>query len=257
MSAAKNKNLKNPYKSNPYLPQLKKTKEQVAIEYASNVKYIAKRLAARLPSNFDVDDLIQVGMIGLMEAADKFDPSKEKKFRTFAEYRIRGSMLDHLRAKDWIPRSVRDNGNKLEKAYQRLRTEGIDYPTDDQLANELEIPLKELDKFLSKSKPIPLLSIEDLGHVHNEDESLNILDTISNPEEEDPASKILGDEVKEQVADAILKLPEKEQLVLSLYYQEDLNLKEIAAVLELTESRVSQIRTKAIGMLRSYMKDFM
>ena len=241
---------------NPYQQQTKKNREAIVIEYAHVVKHIARRLVARLPSEFDIDDLIQAGMIGLMESADKFDPTKENKFQTYAELRIRGAMLDYLRFRDWVPRSVKDNSNKLEKAYSALRAANCDHPTDKQLAKQLGLKLSELNTFLDKSRPIPLLSIEALGAASHDGENLDILETISDPKEEDPVSSLLGKEAKEVVIKAVQKLPEKEQLVLSLYYNEELNLKEIAAVLEISESRVCQIRTKAIGMLRSIVKEY-
>lgn len=241
---------------NPYLKKAKPTREEIVLQYAPVVKHIANRLAARLPANFQVDDLIQVGMIGLLEAIEKFDSKRGIKFKTYAEIRVRGAMLDDLRSKDWIPRSVRDNANKLEKAYSELRAQNIDHPTDKQLAKQLEIKPKELDTFLSKSRSIPLVSLDSAKSMGYEDDDMDILETIAPDEEEDPISNIIDSEAKEQLVEALGKLPEKEQLVLSLYYNEDMNLKEIGAVLGITESRASQLRTKAIGMLRSYMKSY-
>ncbi len=242
---------------NPYQKQTKNDREELVLNYAPNVKYIAGRLAARLPSGFQLDDLIQAGMIGLLEAIEKFDPKKGVKFKTYADIRVRGAMLDDLRTKDWIPRSVRDNSTKLEKAFTNLRSQDIDHPSDKQLAKELDLKPKELPGFLDKARPIPLLSLEDIGHHNKDDNPLDILETISNPDEHDPVDTLLGKESKEILMKAIDRLPENEQLVLSLYYNEDLNLKEIGEVLGLTESRVSQIRTKAIAMLRSFMKKHM
>ena len=229
----------------------------MVIEYAPMVKHIANRLAARLPSNFQLDDLIQAGMIGLLEAMEKYDETRGAKFKTYAEIRVRGAMLDDLRAKDWIPRSVRDKSSKLENAYTELRSDNIDYPTDKQLAQKLGLKPKELPDFLDKSKPIPLLSLDNMGTFSGSDEKLDIFETLSDPEEEDVFEKMLNQEAQETVVKAIEALPEKEKLVLSLYYNEELNLKEVGAILDITESRVSQLRTKAIAMLRSLMKDYM
>ena len=239
---------------NPYLSQATKSKEDLVLENVTSVKFIAKKLSARLPPTIDVEDLIQSGMIGLMEAAEKFDPSKEVKFKTFAELRIRGAMLDDLRSKDWIPRSVRENSGKLEKAYVEIRAKGIDNPTDNQLAKHMGMKLSEFYDFLSHARPIPLLSIEALNGIDHE-ETLNILDVIPDPDAEDQVITLVGKEKKQELMEALQKLPEKEQLVLSLYYNEEMNLKEIGAVLDITESRVSQLRTKAIAMLRSLMSD--
>lgn len=220
------------------------------------VKHIANRLSARLPTGIQRDDLIQSGMIGLLEASEKFDPTQGNQFKTFAEYRVRGAMLDDLRAKDWIPRSVRESATKLEKAFSSLRAQEIDHPTDKQLSAALELPAKELPKFLEKARPIPMLSLEGMSP-HTDDDDLNILDSVIDPDQEDPVKNLLGGEAQEHLAEALTKLPEKEQMVLALYYNEDLNLKEIGAVLDLTESRVSQLRTKAIGMLRSLLSELM
>lgn len=221
------------------------------------VKHIANRLAARLPSSFQLDDLIQAGMIGLLEAMEKYDANRGAKFKTYAEIRVRGAMLDDLRAKDWIPRSVRDNSSKLESAYSDLRSENVDHPTDKQLSKQLGLKPKELPQFLDKSKPIPLLSLDNMGTFSGSDEKLDIFETLSDPDEQDVVEKLLNNEAQETVVKAIEALPEKEKLVLSLYYNEDLNLKEIGGVLDITESRVSQLRTKAIAMLRSLMKSYL
>lgn len=229
----------------------------MVMEYAPMVKHIANRLAARLPANFQLDDLIQAGMIGLLEAIEKYDVKRGTKFKTYAEIRVKGAMLDDLRSKDWIPRSVRDNSNKLESAFTELRSENIDHPTDKQLAGQLGIKPKELPDFLNKSKPIPVLSLDSMGTFTGTGENMDVLETLSDPDDEDAVEKILGLEARELVIRAIKELPEKEQLVLSLYYNEELNLKEIGAVLDVTESRASQLRTKAIAMLRSLMKSYL
>jgi RNA polymerase sigma factor for flagellar operon FliA len=165
-------------------------------------------------------------------------------------------MLDELRARDWIPRSVRDNCSKLDSAFTALRAKNIDHPTDKQLASQLEMKPKELPAFLNKARPIPLLSLENMGVFSDSDDQLDILETMSDPDGKDPVENLLGQESQDILMETIDRLPEKEKLVLSLYYNEDLNLKEIGAVLDISESRVSQIRTKAIAMLRSYMTDF-
>lgn len=242
---------------NPYVKKTKKTKETLIMEHAVTVKHIAKRLAVRLPPGIELDDLIQSGMMGLIEAADRYDSSKEIKFKTFAELRIKGAMLDDLRAKDWIPRSVRENSKKLEAAYTNIRADGIDNPSDEQLAKYLEMKPKEFQKFLDQARPIPLLSLDHLAGGFDKDESLNILDVLSDPDAEDQFSQLVSKESKERMFAALGLLPEKEKMVLALYYNEEMNLKEIGAVLNLTESRVSQIRTKAIALVRSYMSEYM
>ncbi|NQU64645.1 MAG: RNA polymerase sigma factor FliA [SAR324 cluster bacterium] len=232
-------------------------REAMVCEYAPMVKHIANRLAARLPTNFQLDDLIQAGMIGLLEAMEKYDASRGAQFKTYAEIRVRGAMLDDLRSKDWIPRSVRDNSSKLENAFTQLRSENIDHPTDKQLAKQLGLKPNELNPFLDKSKPIPLLSLDNMGTFSGSDEKLDIFETLSDPDEQDVVEKLLSHEAQELVTKAIEALPEKEKMVLSLYYNEELNLKEVGAILDITESRVSQLRTKAIAMLRSLMKSYL
>lgn len=242
---------------NPYVKQTELKKEDLVVQHAPMVKHVANRLSARLPAGIDRDDLVQAGMIGLLEAAEKFDPKAGVKFKTFAEFRVRGAMLDDLRARDWIPRSVREAAHKLENAYTTLRASGVDHPNDKELAVALELKPKELGEFLGKARPIPVLSLEGMGSGHGkDDDDLDYLETVADPEEKDPIKEMLGEEAQEIVQKAIERLPEREQMVLSLYFNEELNLKEIGAVLDITESRASQLRTKAIGMLRSYMKEF-
>lgn len=242
---------------NPYLNQKPVDREAVVMEYAPMVKHIANRLAARLPASIQLDDLVQAGMIGLLEAMEKYDAGKGTKFKTYAEIRVKGAMLDDLRSKDWIPRSVRDNSTRLEHAFSELRSENIDHPTDKQLARQLGMKPRELPEFLNKSKPIPLLSLDGMGSFTGSDEKLDILETLSDPEADDVVEQLMGSEAQELVIRAIEELPEKEKLVLALYYNEELNLKEIGAVLDVTESRASQLRTKAIGMLRSLMREYL
>lgn len=242
---------------NPYLNQKPVDREAMVMEYAPMVKHIANRLGARLPASIQLDDLVQAGMIGLLEAMEKYDASMGTKFKTYAEIRVKGAMLDDLRSKDWIPRSVRDNSSRLENAYTELRSISVDHPTDKQIAKQLGLKPKELPEFLNKSKPIPMLSLDSMGAFAGSDEKLDILETLSDPDDEDVVEKILGLEAQELLVKAIEELPEKEKLVLSLYYNEELNLKEIGAVLDVTESRASQLRTKAIAMLRSLMKSYL
>jgi len=241
---------------NPYANQKPVDREAVVMEYAPMVKHIANRLAARLPASIQLDDLVQAGMIGLLEAMEKYDAQKGTKFKTYAEIRVKGAMLDDLRSKDWIPRSVRDNSDRLESAFSELRAENIDHPTDKQLAQQLGLKPRDLPEFLNKSKPIPLLSLENLGSFTASDERLDILETLSDPEVDDAVDRLMGAEAQELLVQALEELPEKERMVLSLYYNEELNLKEIGAVLDVTESRASQLRTRAIAMLRSLMREY-
>lgn len=238
--------------NNPYVQQayLGKSREEVVVEYAPLVRQIANRLAARLPDSLDRNDLVQAGMIGLLDALEKYDSGREAQFRTYAEFRIRGAMLDDMRATDWVPRSVRDNAGRVGSANKQLMAELGRAPTEQELADHLGLKLTEYHELLLKSRAISLLGIEDLRRPDEEGEKGDIFDVLEDPFCTDPLEALGLDELKTRLKDAILDLPEKEQLVLSLYYDEDLNLKEIGQVLSLTESRVSQLRTQAVMRLR-------
>ncbi len=238
---------------NPYAQQAKKSREDLVLEHAYLIKRIVKRMAMRLPKGVDEDELYQAGALGLMDAVDKFDPSKDVKFTTYAEFRIKGSILDELRAMDWIPRSVRNAGNQLEAAYTKLSNQFSREPTDAEMAKEMEMPLKEYHEYIAKARPIPLVSIEDLGH--DEDESTNLLDVLADPDTDDPLAVLSMQNMQESLAQAITQLTEQEQMILSLYYMEEMNLKEIGEILGVSESRISQIRTKTIVKLRAMMKN--
>ena len=244
--------LNNPYAQFAYKG---KSRDELVVEYAPLVKQIANRLAARLPENLSRDDLIQAGMIGLLDAIEKYDPTREAQFRTYAEFRIRGAMLDDLRATDWIPRSVRDNADRITKAVKALQSELGRQPEEAEIAQRLGISLAEYHDLLLKSRTAPLLAIEDLGHSTDGEDTGNIFDVLEDPHCEDPLEALGLKDLQANITAAIKELPEREQLVLSLYYDEELNLKEIGAVLKITESRASQIRTQAILRLRNAVED--
>lgn len=242
--------MNNPYAQHAYQA---KSREEVVLEYAPLVKHIANRLAARLPDNLQVDDLVQAGMIGLLDAIEKYDPSREAQFRTYAEFRVKGAMLDDLRAGDWIPRSVRSNADRMQQAIVALMAELGRRPDEFEIAAKLGLSLAKYHELLLKSRAIPLLQIEDLNAYRDDDDG-NIFDVLEDAAINNPLDTLSLQDLQERLASAIAGLPEKEQLVLSLYYDEDLNLKEIGEVLGITESRVSQIRTQAIVRLRAALK---
>ena len=243
--------MQNPYARYVYQG---KSREELVVEYAPLVKQIALRLAARLPDNLEREDLIQAGMIGLLDAIEKYDPQREAQFRTYAEFRIKGAMLDDLRASDWIPRSVRENADRVGRAQVALQAELGRNPEEVELAAHLEMSLGGYHELLLKSRAVPLLSIESLHVAGGEEDQANIFDVLEDPTCLEPLEVLSLQHLQEQLAQAIADLPEKEQLVLSLYYDEDLNLKEIGAVMGITESRASQIRTQAILRLRAQLK---
>ena len=231
----------------------RRTKEKLIIEYSPLIKFIAQKIAVRLPSNIELDDLVSSGVIGLMDAIDKYDPNRDNKFKTYAEFRIRGAILDELRAQDWVPRSIREKAKQLERAHSRLEQQLGRLPTEDELIEELKISKEEYVELLNQVKSVSILSLDEAGSFNSSDRKniMNLLDSCKVP---NPISELNLKGVKEIVTKAIESLPEKQRLVLSLYYYEDLNLKEIGDVLDVTESRVSQLHTQAIMWLRRKLK---
>lgn len=231
-----------------------KVKDQVIVEYAPLVKFIAQKIASRLPSNIELDDLISCGVIGLMDAIQKFDPSRDNKFKTYAEFRIRGAILDELRSQDWVPRSVREKSKQLEKAYAKLERELGRPATDDEMCQELECSLEDFHDMLNKSKSVSLLNIDDSATFNRGDKKL-MMGLLEHRRSSNPFSAVNYKSAQNLIKEGIKSLPEKQRLVLSLYYFEDLNLKEIGQVLDVTESRVSQLHTQAIMKLKAKLKN--
>ena len=223
-------------------------RERLIMEYAPLVKYIANRIAMRLPPHIEVNDLINAGVIGLIDAIEKFDPDKEVKFKTYAEIRIKGAILDELRSMDWIPRSIRKVINKLVNAYHELEQQLGRPAKDEEIAELLGLQMEEFYRLLKHSAGAPLISLDVM--VDHDDKRRDILSCLVDPKSTD-AFGVLGlNELKDAIAGAIDDLPEKEKQVVALYYYDELTMKEIGDVLNLTESRVSQIHTKAILRLR-------
>lgn len=229
-------------------------KEQLILEYAPTIKYIAQRIAARLPPHISVDDLINAGVIGLIDAMEKFDPSRDNTFKTYAEFRIRGAMLDELRGLDWVPRSVRQKESALERAYEELERRLGRSASDEEVAALIGIKLHEFYEWLNQMKGVSLLSLEGLGMRATDGEAVNLLEVLPSDDTKSPSQLFQAHRLKEIVARAIDDLPYQERIVISLYYYEELTMKEIGKVLEITESRVSQIHTKAILHLRTKLK---
>lgn len=228
-------------------------RDRLIVEYAPLVKYIANRIAMRLPPHIDVDDLINSGVLGLIDAIEKFDPSKEVKFKTYAEIRIKGAILDELRAMDWVPRSIRKVINKFMGAYHELEQQLGRPAKDEEMAELLGLEMEEFYKLLKQSAGVPLISLDVL--VDYDDKKRNILSCLGDPKSVNGFGIMGLSEVKDAIAQAIDDLPEKEKQVISLYYYDELTMKEIGKVLNLTESRVSQIHTKAVLRLRVRIKD--
>lgn len=230
-----------------------KTKDQIIVEYAPLIKFIAQKIASRLPSNIELDDLVSCGVIGLMDAIDKFDPTRDNKFKTYAEFRIRGAILDELRAQDWVPRSVREKAKMVEKAYAKLESEYGRPATDDEMCKELNCTQDEFHDLLNKSKSVSLLNIDDSATFNRGDKKL-MAGLMEDSRTSNPFTMVSHKNLRDKIKEGIKGLPEKQRLVLSLYYFEDLNLKEIGQVLDVTESRVSQLHTQAIMKLKGKLR---
>jgi RNA polymerase sigma factor FliA len=231
-----------------------KVRGKIINEFAPLIKYIASRIAIRLPPHIDLNDLINAGVIGLIDAIEKFDAGKQIKFKTYAEFRIRGAILDELRSMDWVPRSVRQKARKVEDAYARLEYSLGRPASDDEVAREMNVDMETFHRLLSETASVSLLSLDDLGEDDTDLSKRNLLEFIIQDDKDWPSHKIRYAEVSTMVAKAIQSLPEKERMVISLYYYDELTMKEIGHVLKFTESRVSQIHTKAILRLRSKMQ---
>lgn len=218
-------------------------------KHAPHVKYIAERFAVRLPAHISVEELVSAGTMGLFDALNNFDPAKGVKFKTYATYRIKGAMLDELRRMDWVPRSVRRDSNKIEIAINDAWNKYGREPSDAEIAMEMGIDIDSYYKMLQGAQGMKLLSLDDYGvdGVHSNFDRL-ASDAPS------PLEECQRKEIKRALAGALKTLSEREQMVMSLYYNDELTLKEIADVLGVTESRVSQIHSKIILSLRSKLK---
>jgi RNA polymerase sigma factor for flagellar operon FliA len=222
-------------------------KSLIVDQYASLVKRIAHHLLARLPASVQLDDLLQAGMMGLLEAASKFDGSKGAKFETFAGIRIRGAMIDEIRRGDWLPRSVHRNQRRIAQVIDELEQELGRDARDVEIAQRLEMSLDEYHHILSDVSAGKIIGIEDLGGAPD---ALFADEMAAN----DTYDTLVNDQFREALADAIKLLPERDALVLSLYYDEALNLKEIGAILDVSESRVSQIHSQAMLRLKAKLR---
>jgi len=222
-------------------------KEETILKYAPLIKYIANRIAARLPLHIDIRDMINSGVLGLIDAMEKFDPDKGVKFETYAEYRIKGAILDNLRAMDWVPRSVRKVATLLENTYLDLEKKHGRPATDEEVAAAMDVDVDKFYKMLNRVSNIPMLSLEI-------DSKNSILDRLVGDSSKTPFEAIDKEELRGVLASSIERLPEKEKKVISLYYFSEITMKEIGKILDLTESRVSQIHTKAVTKLRGKLR---
>jgi RNA polymerase sigma factor for flagellar operon FliA len=231
-------------------------KEKLLVHYLPVVKYVVGRMMLNLPSSVNYDDLMSAGTMGLLAAIDRFDINMGVKFETYVVPRIRGAILDELRTLDWVPRSIRAKARKLEKAIMHIEAQLGRMATAEEIARELEMDLEEYEEMLSKISATSMFSLDreisDVG-----DGNGSLYDLIRNAKSDDPVEKLEEEELQNLLVEFLNSLPENERLVLALYYYEDLTLKEIGMVLGVSESRVSQIHTKAIQRLRKKLKDYL
>ncbi|MBJ6751705.1 MULTISPECIES: FliA/WhiG family RNA polymerase sigma factor [Geomonas] len=229
------------------------SRDELVVSHLPLVKFIVDRIASSLPPHLDRDDLRSAAVIGLISAAERFDPSRGVQFKTFAEQRIRGTIMDELRAQDWLTRSLRDKFKKLEKEFSQLEQRLGRNPSSDEVATAMGLELKDYFRLLEEIHLLSFVSLDDAWH--DEDGApFGLLDVLEDKGTESPQSQLIARQTVERLAEAIDSLPEKERIVITLYYYEELNLKEIGAVLDLTESRISQLHSQAIVRLRGKMK---
>ena len=230
---------------------VKGDRDRLILTYAPLVKYVAGRLGSGLPAHVDEGDLISYGLLGLISAIERYDPDRDIKFETYAIVRIKGAIIDELRALDWVPRSVRSRAREIERAIAELEAKLGRAPTDEEIAHKIGISQDELEESLTDISRSSIAALDELWSGGADGDQVSLLDTIEDQAGPRPADALDETEVRETLADAIARLPEREKLVITLYYYEELTLREIGEVLGVTESRVSQLHTKAVLRLPS------
>jgi RNA polymerase sigma factor FliA len=232
-------------------PQM--TRQEAVKRYGPLVRRVANQMMVRLPANVDIDDLIQAGMMGLFDALSRYEADQGAQFETFAMQRVRGAMLDELRSTDWMPRSVRKAQRDIEQATVRAEQRVHRPPTESEIAREMNLSLAQYQTLLGEARGAQLMYLDDMVHDADED---NYLERHVAAEEEQPLETLGDQRFRQALVGAIGDLPEREQQVMAMYYEQDMNLKEIGAVLGVTESRVSQLHSQAVIRLRGRLKDW-
>lgn len=241
------------YKQGPQDPALR---ERLILHYSPLVKYVAGRVGVGMPSHIEQADLVSYGIIGLIDAIEKFDIDRAIKFETYAISRIKGAIIDELRSIDWIPRSVRSKARDVERAYAVLQARLHRTPSEQEVAAELGIPLEDLHAIFSQVSYVNVVALDELLNVNGErGDKVSLVDTLEDTRVEDPVRAFESQETKHLLAQAINMLPEREKIVVTLYYYEGLTLAEIGQVLGVTESRICQMHTKAVLQLRAKLAD--
>ncbi len=231
-------------------------REQLILHYSPLVKYVAGRVSVGLPPNVEQADFVSSGVFGLIDAIEKFEPERSVKFETYAITRIRGAMIDELRALDWIPRSVRQKARAVERAYATLEARLRRTPSEGEVADEMEIGVEDLHAIFSQLSLANVVALEELLHVGADGgDRLSLVDTLEDRDADNPVEVAEDRELRRLLARAVNTLPEREKTVVTLYYYEGLTLAEIGQVLGVTESRVSQIHTKSVLQLRAKLAD--
>ena len=236
----------------PAAAALSSDEERVLLEHLPIVRFLARRIHERLPHHVDIEDLVSAGVVGLMDAFQKFDPAKKVQFRSYAQFRIRGAILDSLRTLDWSPRELRRKGRAVEEAIHTLTARLGRAPGEAEIAGEMRLDLEEYQQLLGDLKGL------EIGTLHverNEDSGEEELAYVPGRPDEDPLFRCLRGELEDRLADAIAHLPNRERLVMTLYYYEEMTMREIGLALGVVESRVSQIHASAVAHLRSALKD--
>jgi RNA polymerase sigma factor for flagellar operon FliA len=223
-------------------------KEDLILKYASFVKYVAGRIAMNLPDSVEFDDLVGYGIFGLIDAINKFNPERQVKFKTYAQTRIRGAIFDELRVLDWTPRSIRQKARELERTLVKIENDKGRAATDEEICLEMGISMKELQRVYNDTRGALLLSLDEI--CFDSENTSARMNFIENEKIDNPQESIEKLELKDLLADAIDKLSEREKLVVTLYYYEELTLKEIGKIIGVSDSRVSQLHTKAVSKLR-------
>ena len=236
------------YSANPLTGE---DRERLILEHLPQVKLIARRIHERLPMSVSLEDLISTGVVGLIAAIDRYDSSHDVKLKTYAEYKIRGAILDSLRGLDWAPRQQRKRAKLIESAVSLLEQEVQRAPTEDEIAKHLGLSVAEYQDWLSESRGLTLGSLENAG---SEDDGRDLLRYLADSDDQWPSQILERSELERLLAEGLERMPAIERTVLSLYYYEEMTLREIAKIVDLHESRISQLKSQAIVRLRSYMQ---
>jgi RNA polymerase sigma factor for flagellar operon FliA len=229
-------------------------RDRLVLHFAPLVKYVAGRMSSALPAHIEEGDLISYGLLGLMNAIERFDPSRQIKFETYAVTRIKGAIIDELRSLDWVPRSVRARARQIERKSAELENKLQRVPTDEEIASALNMSVDEFQDAITQIATSSIVALDEMWTVSSSGEPLSLIDTIGDSRMTDPAAVLDVTELRATLADAIARLPEREKIVVALYYYDGLTLREIGEVLGVTESRVSQLHTKAILRLKGRLQ---